>query len=218
MRHAIARLVIALCVLMGPSPPSWGANTNDATIGVLAATPDEFALLLRLSHALDHENGMRILPMAGKGPVQTLTDLLSLKGVDAALVSSDTLAFMEHNGLLENFGGKIAFVVRLSTLDIHVLARSGIDTLADLDGKIVATGPAASGSYVAGQLLLGAAGLSVRTIEASGAIAVRAVTEGKADAAILLGRKPLAELKAAQSSGGLHLIDVAAPEALQEAY
>ncbi|HUR43883.1 MAG TPA: TAXI family TRAP transporter solute-binding subunit [Aestuariivirga sp.] len=194
------------------------ATANVPTVGVLAATPDEFALLLRLARAIDHENGMRILPMQGKGPVQTLTDLVSLKGIDAALVSSDTLAFMERNGLLEGFGSKISFILRLSTLDVHVIARSGIETLADLDGKTVAIGPASSDSYVAGQLLLEAAGASVRTIEANGATALRAVTEGKADAAILVGRKPLSEIKALQASSELHLLDVAAPEGLQEIY
>ena len=100
MKYAVARFVVVLCLLWGPGSLSHAANPNDTAIGVLAATPDELAVLLRLSHAVDHENGLRIVPMAGKGSVQTLTDLFYIRGVDAALVPSDTLAFMERNGLL----------------------------------------------------------------------------------------------------------------------
>ncbi|MBC8037411.1 MAG: ABC transporter substrate-binding protein [Rhizobiales bacterium] len=218
MKHAVARFVIVLCVFMGLGSLSITANADDTAVGVLAATPDEMALLLRLSHAVDHENGLRIVPMAGKGPVQTLTDLFYIRGVDAALVPSDTLAFMERNGLLENIDSKFAFVVRLFPLDVHVIAGPHINSLSDLDGKTVATGPAVSESYVAGQFLLGATGISAKTIEANGAAAIRAVVEGKADAAILVGRKPLPELKVLESDMGLHLIDVAAPEGLQDIY
>ncbi len=218
MKYAIARFVVVLCLCVGPGSLSQAASSNDATVGVLAATPEELTLLLRLSHAVDHENGMRIVPMAGKGPVQALTDLFYIRGVDAAVVPSDTLAFMERNGLLESIGSKFAFVVRLFPLDVHVIARSGISTLPDLDGKTVVTGPAGSESYVAGQFLLGATGISAKTIEASGAAAVRAVAEGKADAAILLGRKPLPELKLLDPDSGLHLLGVAALDGLHEIY
>lgn len=218
MKYAVAGFVVALCLLLVPGSLSRAASPNDTVVGVLAATPDELALLLRLSHAVDHENGLRIVPMAGKGPVQTLTDLVHIRGVDAALVPSDTLAFMERNGLLESVGGKFAYVVRLFPMDVHVLARDGINSLADLEGKTVAAGPPASTSYVAGQFLLGATGISAETIEASGSAAVRAVADGTADAAILVGRRPLPELTQLGPDSGVHLIDVTAPEGLQDIY
>jgi len=218
MKHAVAKFVIAFCLLMTAGSLTRAANPGDTAVGVLAATADDLAFLLRLSHAVDHENGLRIVPMVGKGPVQTLTDLFYIRGVDAALVPSDTLAFMERNGLLDGIGSKFAFVLRLFPLDVHVIARSGINSLADLEGKTLVTGPTASASYVAGQFLLEAAGVSANTIEASGAAAVRAVTEGEADAAILMGRKPLAELKLIGPDSGLHLINVAAPDELQDTY
>lgn len=218
VKYAVAWFVVVLCLLLAPIPLSRAASSDDTVVGVLAATPDELTLLLRLSNAVDHENGLRIVPMAGKGPVQTLTDLFYIRGVDAVLVPSDTLAFMERNGLLDNIGSKFAFVVRLFPLDVHVVARTGIDSLADLDGKIVAAGPSASASYVAGQFLLGTTGISAKTIEADGEAAVRAVADGNADAAILVGRKPLSELKSLGADSALHLIDVAAPEGLQDIY
>ncbi len=218
MKYAVARFVIALCLLVTAGSFSKAANPGDMAVGVLAATPDEFAFLLRLSNAVDHENGLRIVPMSGKGPVQTLTDLYYIRGVDAVLVPSDTLAFMERNGLLSGINSKFSYVMRLFPMDVHVIARSGINSLDDLEGKTVVMGPAASASYVAGQFLLESAGVSANTIEAGTAEAVRAVSEGEVDAAILMGRKPLAELKLIGAASGIHLINVTAPEALEDTY
>jgi uncharacterized protein len=219
MSNAAARLAMTLCLFLGTLAPSVAAETrgtaNEAAVGVLADTRESFELLLRIERGLDHVDGLRVLPIAGKGPVQTLADLVYLRGVDAALLTSDTLAFAEANGLLKGVASKVSFVVRLAGLDVHVIARDGIASFGDLADKTIATGSTTSSSYVAAQLLLSAAGLSANTIVADGADAIAAVASGKADAAILVGRRPLAGLGAAK---GLHLIDVAVPESLQASY
>lgn len=218
MSSAVARIAVILCLVLGLAPlPGVEARAANKTtaIGVLADTPESFDVLLRLSRGLDHMNGIRILPIAGKGPVQTLTDLVYLRGVDAALLTSDTLAYAEVNGLLPSIADKVSFIVRLAGLDVHVIARAGVDSFADLSGKTIAIGSTGSSSYVAAQLLSAASGIAAKSIVADGADAVDAVMQGRADAAILVGRKPLAALGAAK---GLHLIGVTAPMASQEGY
>ncbi len=219
MRHAIARLVLASGLIFGalalPMAGQASGGADDGTIGVIADTPELFALLLQIGRGLDHVEGLRLLPIAGKGPIQTLTDLVQLRGVDAALLTSDTLGYAKSNGLLPDIDDKVSFLVRLSGLDVHVIARKGIKSFSDLDGKTIATGSTGSSSFIAAELLTSAAGLSARLFVADGLDAVAAVVGGKADAAILVGRKPLGPLKQAK---GLHLISVTFPGALPESY
>jgi TRAP-type uncharacterized transport system substrate-binding protein len=221
VRGALAGVTFAiLCLMNGSVAGAAGTDSkpNNATLGVLADTPDSFTLLQRLARAMDRDGNLRIVPMAGKGPVQSLTDLVNLRNVDAALIPSDTLAYMEKNGLIDGLTGKIAFVVRLAGLDIHVVARQGLNSLADLGGKTVVTGNTASESFVAGQFLIAGIQPPPKLLAGEDGDAVRAVADGRADAAIVMGRKPLAPLLALGARKGLHFIDVMQPEDLKETY
>ena len=216
MRHARTGLALALSLIAVAPAPSRAAEAQ--AFGVLADTPQSLVVLQRLAPAVEHASGVRILPMAGKGPVQTLTDLIKLRGIDAALVSSDTLAYMERNNLIGGLDSKLAFIVRLGGLDIHVIARKGIDSLADLGGKTVVTGRTSGEAFAAGEFLRDAAGTAAKTVPGDGAEAVRAVAEGRADAAILVGHKPLPELRGLTSAQGLHLLSLEAPDGLSGTY
>ncbi|MBI2719655.1 MAG: hypothetical protein HY245_12540 [Rhizobiales bacterium] len=188
------------------------------TLEIIGDTPQSMVVAENIARAIDHEGGLRILAVAGKGPVQSLTDLATLEGIDATITSSDALAYMNQNGLAEGIAGKYAFVLRLAGLDVYVIARDGITRLSDLAGKTVVTGPTASASFVAGQFLLGDLATPVKPLIGDGQAALRAIAEGRADAAILVGRRPLPVLQSAELVKGLHLIDVPAVEALQAAY
>lgn len=219
MKITLAALAIAGGALLGAatqlSAQDVKADPAEYQIGVLADTPESFAFLQRLTRGLDHSGQLRVLPMAGKGPVQSLTDLVKLPGVDAVVIASDTLPFMEANGLIRGLGSKISYAVRLASLDVHMVAREGINSFADLEGKVVASGSTASSSYAATQLLIAAHKVTVKILETTPANAVAAVAAGKADAAILVGHKPLPELRQAT---GVRLVSIAAPEALAGIY
>ena len=62
MRMALASLMFGLLIASGPVQA--GPTT---TIGMMADTPQHFDVVLRLSAGLDHQGGLRILPIAGKG-------------------------------------------------------------------------------------------------------------------------------------------------------
>lgn len=219
MKHAVARWAIALAFAVCAAWPALAASARskpgDAVVGVIADTPESFDVLLRLSRGLDHVKGLRVIPMAGKGPVQTLTDLVQLRGVDAALVTSDTLSYVESNNLLPGVKDKVSLLVRLGGLDVHVVARPDIASFDDLSGKTIATGSTGSASFVAAQMLSATAGISARSIVADGPDAVTAVIQGQADAAIIVGRTPLDALK---DTTGVRLLSIAMPEVLQDGY
>ena len=178
MRLALAALLY--CAAMAAAPVL--AAERITAIGIMADNPEDFALAMRLASALDHKNGMRILPIAGKGPAQTLNDLVHLKGVDAAVMQSDALAYAMQNDLLDVAPSKISYVVKLASHDVLLLARKDVASLADLAGRRVATGSTADTSFIAAHLLLDGAGIAVEDVPLAGDAAVAAVAAKVIDA------------------------------------
>ncbi len=222
MRNALAALAIASVFLgTGPAHSQSGdrLNTlNQNTVGVMADTAGSLGLAINFARALDHENDLRLLPIAGKGPVQTLTDVLFLRGVDAVILPSDTLAYAVENQLLEGAPGRVSFIAKLASLDVHVLARGNIKTLADLEGKRVAAGSTGSGSFIAASLIFPAAGITVDEVPLEGAEAIAALKRGDVDAAVIVSPRPAAVLRALKPRDGLHLVSVPAGENLAGIY
>ncbi len=212
MRPALASFLFGL--MLSVSPVVAGPKT---AIGMMADTPASFDVVLRLSAGLDHQGGLRVLPIAGKGPLQTLNDLVHLKGIDAALLPSDVLAYARANGLLDVAPEKLSYLVKLGHQEIHLLARKDIASLEDLAGRRMAIGSSIEPSYITGHFLLESAGIAFDEVPLGGAAAVKAVAEGQADAAILVGEDPLPELSGLKSRN-LHLLPLQAPEAVAENY
>ena len=222
MRNALAALAIA-SMFAGTGPAisqSSGqiATLNQNTVGVMADTAGSLGLALNFARALDHENDLRLLPMAGKGPVQTLTDLLTLRGVDAAILPSDTLAYAVANQLLEGAPARVSFIARLASLDVHVLAGRHIKTLADLEGKRVAAGSTGSGSFIAASLIFPAMGVSIDEVPLADADAIAALKRGDVDAAVIVAPRPAAALLTLKPRDGLHLVGVPASGILADVY
>ena len=51
-----------------------------------------------LSSVLDDGNKLRILPIVGRGSVQSIADILFLQGVDLGVVRADSLDYLERKG------------------------------------------------------------------------------------------------------------------------
>ncbi len=222
MRNAFVGLAIAS--IFAASVPVYSQSRdplislNQNTVGVMADTAGSLGIALNFARALDHENDLRLLPIAGKGPVQTLTDVIYLRGVDAAILPSDTLAYAVKNQLLEGAPAKVSFIAKLASLDVHVLARGNVKSLADLEGKRVAAGSTGSGSFIAASLIFPAAGVTINEVPFEDAEAIAALKRGDVDAAVILSPRPAALLRALKQNDGLHLVSVAAGGDLSEFY
>ncbi len=72
------------------------ANVVGVISGGLDGTYTRFAA--DLAAVLDDIDGLRIVPMIGKGSFQNLSDLLYMRGVDVAIVQSDVLAAARRKG------------------------------------------------------------------------------------------------------------------------
>ena len=106
-----------------------------------------------LAVLMESERDLRILPVMGRGPVEALRDLLFLRGIDASIIPSDTVAYMRKQGLIEEIDKKVTYIARLGSAALHVIARKDIATIKDLAGKKINVGGASEARFVTASLV-----------------------------------------------------------------
>ena len=110
---------LGVCALLMWGVSAWAdTKPNESVIGLLAAEPQWLSVASTIATKLDHENGLRIVPMLGVGGVHGLQDLASMPMVDAAIVASDSLNYAVLQNILNGKQDQFSYVARLATLDV----------------------------------------------------------------------------------------------------
>ena len=111
------------------------ANTVTLLSGTVGGTYVQFGA--DLASVLDDGGNLRVLPIIGRGSVQSVADILFLKGVDLGIVRTDTLDYLEKNGFANDIKKRFTYVTKLYNEEMQVIAPKTIQTLNDLEGKTV---------------------------------------------------------------------------------
>ena len=109
------------------------ANTVTLISGTIGGTYVQFGA--DLASVLDDGNKLRVLPIVGRGSVQSIADILFLQGVDLGIVRADTLDYLEKKGFAKDIKKQFTYVTKLYNEEMHVIAPKSIRNLRDLDGK-----------------------------------------------------------------------------------
>ena len=192
------------------------AKLNQRTVGLLVSQPQFIGEAMKIANSVDHTDGLRVLPILGRGGLQSLNDLLFLRGVDVTLLSSDSLAFARKNNLYTDEVGRISYLAKIGNKNIVVLAKQEFATLESLAGKRVAVGPTESDEFVVADLVFGSMGLNIEKISLMGSSAVEALQAGHVDAAIFSGIPP--DFASLQASDGVHVLPIQLNASLSEIY
>jgi NMT1 family protein len=122
------------------------ANTVTVMTGTIGGTYVQFGA--DLASVLDDGDEIRVLPIVGRGSVQSIADILFLKGVDLGIMRADTLDYLERKGYTGNIRGQFAYITKLYNEEMHVVAKTSIKSLADLNGRRVAVDLPNGGTFV----------------------------------------------------------------------
>ncbi len=191
------------------------ANTVTIMTGTFGGTDVQVGA--DLATVLDDGDNLRVLPILGRGSVQGIADILFLKGVDAGIVRSDTLEYLESKGYANNIKKQLNYILRLYNDEMHVLAPRSIRTLADLDGKTVAVDLPDGGTFVTSITVFERLGIKPHFLYIEQRIALEKLRKGEIDAVIAVEGKPLQSFM--QIAGGtLHFVPVPYDRALQDGY
>ena len=122
------------------------ANTTTVISGTIGGTYVQFGA--DLASVLDDGENLRILPIVGRGSVQSIADILYLKGVDIGIIRSDTLDYFEKNGYAKNVKSQLTYITKLYNEEMHVVASKMIQKLSDLEGKTVSVDMPNGGTFI----------------------------------------------------------------------
>jgi TRAP transporter TAXI family solute receptor len=172
------------------SSPVVAANAN--VVGMIAGGLDgtytRFAA--DLAAVLDGVDGLRILPIIGKGSLQNIADLLYLRGVDLAIVQSDVLAAAAQQRRFPGIERHVQYVAKLYDEEVHVFARPEIGSISDLAGQRVSMDNRGSGTAMTATLLFSHLGIPVQPVYEATVDATEKLRRGDIAAMVRVTGKP----------------------------
>src|SRR5690349_6921670 len=192
------------------------ANTVTLITGTIGGTYVQFGA--DLASVLDDGNNLRVLPIVGRGSVQSVADILLLQGVDLGIVRSDTLDYLERKGFAKDIKKQFTYVTKLYNEEMQVIAPKSVATLKDLDGKTVSVDLPNGGTFVTALTVFERLGIKAKFVYIEQRIAMEKLKAGEIDAVVVVGGKPYKSVSTFSNDGRFHLAGVDYAKPLQSDY
>lgn len=230
MTDATRRILMLAAAGAAAAPPAMAQSAaavtaltnraNAGTVGIVSGGVDGTYIRIAsdLAAVLDDGDALRVLPILGKGSVQNISDILLLRGVDLGIVQSDALAYARSRRLVPGLEQLIQYVAKLYDEEVHILAREGIATLADLAGQSVNVDIAGSGTAMTASLLFERLGIAIQPRQETQDQALARLRAGEIAAMVFIAGKPARLFGSVPPGSGLHFLPVPATDALLETY
>ena len=167
---------------------------------------------------LDDGGNLRVLPIIGRGSVQSVADILFLKGVDLGIVRADTLDYLEKKAFANDIKKRFTYVTKLYNEEMQVLAPKTIKSLDDLEGKTVSVDLPNGGTFVTALTVFERLGIKANFVYIEQRIAMEKLKKGDLDAVIVVGGKPYLSVTTFNNDGRFHLATVDYSKPLQSDY
>ncbi|MEZ5819696.1 MAG: TAXI family TRAP transporter solute-binding subunit [Xanthobacteraceae bacterium] len=202
----------------GSASTKQALNANTVTLisGTIGGTYVQFGA--DLASVLDDGNKLRVLPIVGRGSVQSVADILFLQGVDLGIVRSDTLDYLERKGFAKDIKKQFTYVTKLYNEEMQMIAPKSIASIKDLNGKRVSVDLPNGGTFVTALTVFERLGIKPQVYYIEQRIAMEKLQKGELDAVIVCGGKPYKSVSNFKNDGRFHLARVEYAKPLQNDY
>jgi TRAP-type uncharacterized transport system substrate-binding protein len=155
--------------------------------GLLEGAP--IRLAAEMGRVVDDGPNLHVLPIVTRGPTENLNSLLYLRGVDMAIISSDSLE--EYKIQVPEIQRRITYVLNLFPSEVHVFVRPEIQNLQDLAGKKVNFNTQGTAAAYTGPLIFSRLGIDVEKTFIPHQVALEQMRKGEMAAVFFITSKPV---------------------------
>jgi TRAP-type uncharacterized transport system substrate-binding protein len=185
-----------------PNPPARPQETANAkpkevmnawTVGLAGGLLEgaPIRLAAEMARVVDDGDNLHVLPVVTRGPTENVNSLLYLRGIDTAIINSDSLD--EYKSVVRDIQRKVTFVLNLFPSELHVFVRPEIQSLGDLVGKKVNFNTLGTAAAYSGPLIFSRLGLDVEQTFVPHQIALEQMRKGEGGmaAVVFVTSKPV---------------------------
>lgn len=193
-------------------------RVNNWSMGLAAGrtegAPLQFAA--ELARVIDDGDNMRLVPMVTRGPFDNIYDLLYLRGVDAAIVYGDVLDHFRSKPEFAQSIRRVNYLMSLFPSEVHIFVRPEINSLKDLEGKVVNFNSKGTAAAFSGPIIFNQLGIKVKETYIPHSAAMAKMRQGDEVAATFwISSKPLAPFLRGQFPPGFKFLPVEYTEKLE---
>lgn len=186
------------------------ANASTVTIisSSISSTYTRFAQ--DIQNVLDDksDDGLRVLPILGKGGGQNIHDMLFLKGVDMGITDAAYLNYYKRKDpvLYENIETRIKYICKLLNAEYHLLVPKEIKNFKDLQGKKVSFWKQLSITSLASETIFELLGIDVEPVYLDNAAAIEKMRRGEISGVARMSGAPHNDYNHVTPDDGFHLL------------
>jgi hypothetical protein len=174
-----------------PSQQQVRERVNSGTVGLvggqLEGAPIRFAT--EIARVVNESDKVHVLPIVTRGPTENVNGLLYLKGVDLAIINTDSLE--EYKMQVPQIQQRIVSIMNLFPSDLHIFVRPEIRSLADLAGKKVNFNTQGTAAAYSGPLIFSRLGVAVDKMFVPHPVALEQLKRGEIAAVVFITSKPV---------------------------
>jgi len=155
--------------------------------GLLEGAP--IRLATEMARVVNDGENLHVLPIVTRGPTENLNDLLYLKGVDMAIIASDSLE--EYKQQLPDIQRRITYILNLFPSELHIFVRPEIRSLADLAGKKVNFNTRGTAAAFTGPMIFSRLNVAIQETFIPHPLALEQMRRGEMAAVVFITSKPI---------------------------
>jgi TRAP-type uncharacterized transport system substrate-binding protein len=135
------------------------------------------------------------------------------------ITQANIIKYFARTGELgPNLADQLVYVAKLFTEEVHIIVRSDVTDIKQLNGKAVNFGEEGSGTDITAQLVLDALGVKVQPLHLSDLEAIEKLKSDEIAAVIVMAGKPSPELAPLKGAEGLKFLSIPYAKELEDAY
>jgi TRAP-type uncharacterized transport system substrate-binding protein len=186
------------------------SNQNVVTIIASSASSTYTRFAEDIQNVLERidPDGLRVLPMLGRGGGENFHDILFLRGVDMGTTDAGYLPYFKQKDpvLYANVDQRVQYITKLFNGEFHVLAPKSINRLQDLAGRKVNFWKPLSITSMAAETIFRTLGISVIPTYLDNSLAIERMRAGEISAVVRMSGAPHNDYSGVTQQDGFHLL------------